>query len=140
MHRQAKALSDGDRVCYWHRRTEGRATNPHTRTKSNSPRFVEMNSEVRDILLPLCKGRRPDDHVWLFPKTAKPFDDIKKRLSGLCEDAGIERLVWHDLQATYGTVRQTRLKRHDIARLMGHTDISTSQRYVRNLAQVRQSC
>ena len=89
------------------------------RTKSNRPRIVEMNSEVREILLPLCKGKRPDDYVWLFPKTGKPFDDIKKAFISACQDAGIEGLVWHDLRATHGT------------RL--HANISTSQRYVRNL-------
>jgi integrase len=39
------------------------------RTKSNRPRMVEMTSEVRDILLLLCKGKRPDDYVWPSPKT-----------------------------------------------------------------------
>ena len=62
------------------------------RTKSNRPRFVEMNSEVREILMPLCKGKRPDDHVWLNPKTGKPFDDIKRAFLSTCENAGIEGL------------------------------------------------
>jgi len=52
-----------------------------------------MNSEVREILLPLCKRKRPDDYVWLSPKTGKPFDDIKKAFVSACEDAGIEGLV-----------------------------------------------
>lgn len=41
------------------------------KTKSNRPRFVEMNSEVRGILMPLCKGKRPDDYVWLQSKDRK---------------------------------------------------------------------
>lgn len=73
------------------------------KTKSNRARFVEMNSEVKGILLPLCRGKLPDDYVWLSPKTGKPFDDIKKGFISACEDAGIEGLVWHDLRATYGT-------------------------------------
>jgi hypothetical protein len=38
------------------------------KTKSSRPRLVEMNSEVREIIMPLCKGKRPDDYVWLNPK------------------------------------------------------------------------
>ena len=104
------------------------------RTKSNRPRIVEMNSEVREILLPLCKGKRPDDYVWLFPKTGKPFADVKRAFIRACEDAGIEGLVWHDLRATYGTrLGEAGFNAYDIAKLMGHANISTSQRYVRNL-------
>jgi hypothetical protein len=54
-----------------------------------------MNCEVREILLPLCKGKLPDDHVWLYPKTGKPFDDVNKAFISACEDAWIEGLVWH---------------------------------------------
>ena len=93
-----------------------------------------MNSEVREILLPLCKRKRPDDYVWLSPKTGKPFDDIKKAFVSACQDAGIEGLVWHDLRATYGTrLGEAGFNAYDIAKLMGHANISTSQRYVRNL-------
>lgn len=81
-----------------------------------------------------CKGKRPDDFVWLSPKTGKPFDDIKKAFISACEDAGIEGLVWHDLRATYGTrLGEAGFNAYDIAELMGHANISTSQRYVRNL-------
>ena len=83
---------------------------------------------------PLRKSKRPDDHVWLNPKTGKPFDDIKKAFISACEDAGIEGLVWHDLRATYGTrLGEAGFNAYDIAKLMGHANISTSQRYVRNL-------
>jgi integrase len=103
-------------------------------TKSNRPRFVEMNSEVREILLPLCKRKRPDDYVWLSPTTGKPFDDIKKAFVSACQHAGIEGLVWHDLRATYGTrLGEAGFNAYDIGKLMDHANISTSQRYVRNL-------
>jgi Phage integrase family len=51
-----------------------------------------------------------------------------------CFDAKIEGLVWHDLRATYGTrLGEAGFNAYDIAKLMGHAHISTSQRYVRNL-------
>jgi len=104
------------------------------KTKSNRPRFVEMNSEVREILLPLCKRKGPDYCVWLSPKTNKPFDNIKKAFVSACGDAGIEGLVWHDLRATFGTrLGEAGFNAYDIAKLMGHANISTSQRSVRNV-------
>ena len=46
----------------------------------------------------------------------------------------IEGLVWHDLRATYGTrLGEAGFNAYDIAKLMGHANISTSQRYVRSL-------
>ena len=84
--------------------------------------------------MPLCKGKRPDDYVWLSPKTGKPFDDIKKAFVSACEDAGIEGLVWHERRATYGTrLGEAGFNAYDVAKRMGHADISTSQRYDRNL-------
>jgi len=73
------------------------------KTKSGRPRIVEMNSEVREILLPLCKGKHPDDYVWINPLSDEAFTDIKHSFVGACIDAKIEGLVWHDLRATYGT-------------------------------------
>ena len=104
------------------------------RQKAGHPRFVEMNSEVRQILLELCKGKRPDDFVWTNPATGGPYTDIKHSFTGACSDAKIEGLVWHDLRATYGTrLGEAGFNAYDIAKLMGHANISTSQRYVRNL-------
>ena len=104
------------------------------RTKSNKPRVVEMNSEVREILLTLCRGKNPDDYVWSSPKTGRAYDDIKKSFLSACRDAGIEGLVWHDLRATFGTrLGEAGFNAYDIAKLMGHASITTSQRYVRNL-------
>ena len=63
-----------------------------------------------------------------------PYTDIKHVFPSACFDAKIEGLVWHDLRATYGTrLGEAGFNAYDIAKLMGHVNISTSQRYVRNL-------
>ncbi len=104
------------------------------KTKSGRPRVVEMNSEIRQILFDLCKGKRPDDYVWASPLTGAPYTDIKHSFVSACRDAKIEGLVWHDLRATYGTrLGEAGFNAYDIAKLMGHANITTSQRYVRNL-------
>src|SRR5215207_4607281 len=69
-----------------------------------------------------------------FQRPASHSDDIKKAFISACEDAGIEGLVWHDLRATYDTrLGEAGFNAYDIAKLMGHANISTSQRYIRNL-------
>src|SRR5678815_3208597 len=80
------------------------------------------------------RDRHPDDYVWINPITDQAFTDIKHSFVGACLDAKIEGLVWHDLRATYGTrLGEAGFNAYDIAKLMGHANISTSQRYVRNL-------
>lgn len=104
------------------------------KTKSGRARVVEMNSEVRQILFDLCKGKRPDGFVWINPATDRPYTDVKHAFVGACVDGKVEGLVWHDLRATYGTrLGEAGFNAYDIAKLMGHANISTSQRYVRNL-------
>jgi integrase len=104
------------------------------KTKSGRSRVVEMNSEIRQMLLGFCKGKRLDDYVWINPATGGPYTDIKHSFPSACVDAKIEGLVWHDLRATYGTrLGEAGFNAYDIAKLMGHASISTSQRYVRNL-------
>jgi integrase len=104
------------------------------KTKSGRSRLVEMNSEIREMLLTLCNGKGPDDYVWVNRATQGPYRDIKHAFTGACFGAKIEGLVWHDLRATYGTrLGEAGFNAYDIAKLMGHANISTSQRYVRNL-------
>jgi integrase len=104
------------------------------KTKSGRSRMVDMNSDVRQLLLELCRGKRPDDYVWINPATGRPYTDIKHSFPSACFDAKIEGLVWHDLRATYGTrLGEAGFNAYDIAKLMGHASITTSQRYVRNL-------
>ncbi|HEX9273463.1 MAG TPA: site-specific integrase [Candidatus Binatia bacterium] len=104
------------------------------KTKSGRSRMVDMNSDIRQILLELCRGKQPDDYVWSNPTTGGPYTDIKHAFPSACADAKIEGLVWHDLRATYGTrLGEAGFNAYDIAKLMGHANISTSQRYVRNL-------
>jgi len=93
-----------------------------------------MNSEVRQIVLELCKGKLPDHYVWISPDTGRPYTHVKRAFSGACKDAKIEGLLWHDLRAKYGMrLGEAGYNAYDIAKLMGHASITTSQRYVRNI-------
>ncbi|MGH9968825.1 MAG: tyrosine-type recombinase/integrase [Pyrinomonadaceae bacterium] len=103
-----------------------------TRTKARRNREVPMNSEVREILLRLARHKRPGDYVFVSPKTGTRFKDIKHSFQKACELADIEGLVWHDLRATFGTrLGEAGFDAFTIASLMGHSDVRTTQRYVR---------
>ncbi len=103
-----------------------------TRTKAGKNREVPMNSEVREVLLRLARHKRFGDYVFVSPKTGTRFKDIKHSFQKACELAGIEGLVWHDLRATFGTrLGEAGFDAFTIAQLMGHSDVRTTQRYVR---------
>ena len=95
--------------------------------------LIIFDNEVREFY---CRSAKANDLMVMFdfPRPESHFDDIKKAFISACEDAGIEGLVWHDLRATYGTrLGEAGFNAYDIAKLMGHANISTSERYIRNL-------
>lgn len=103
-----------------------------TKTKTTKNRNVPMNDEVRAILQRLCRGKRRDDSLFENPETGQPFKDFDSSLTRACEDAGIEGLTWKDLRATFGTrLGEAGYNAFEIAALIGHSDIKTTQRYVR---------
>jgi len=105
------------------------------RTKGRKNREIPMdvlNPEVRNILLNLCDGKKPDDYVFENPKTGKPFTDIKRSFQTACRMVGIENLWWHDLRATFCTrLALARYEALTIMMLMGHKDLKTTMRYIR---------
>jgi integrase len=84
----------------------------HTKTCRN--RQIPMSPEVRDVLLSLCKGKRPDDFVFYNPKTGNRVKEIKTALEermSRCQDrrAAMETLARHlmDLGKISASASQT---------------------------------
>jgi integrase len=103
-----------------------------TGTKTRKNREVPMNSEVREILSRLCRGKRSDDYVFVSRRTRTRLTDVKRAFSKACEVAKISGMVWHDLRATFGTrLGEAGYDAFTIASLMGHDRIETTRRYVR---------
>lgn len=102
----------------------------HTKTGRN--RQIPMNSEVRAVLVPLCRGKRPEDFIFLNPKTGDRIKEIKTAFKNACRDAGIEGMQWKFLRATFATrLGEAGYTAFEIAELMGHSDIHTTRKYVR---------
>jgi integrase len=111
-----------------------------TRTKSRRNREVPMNDQVREVVVELCKGKRPWDYLFANPLTGKPYTDSKHAFTSACRDAGITGLWWHDLRATFGTrLGEAGFSLKYIMELMGHTDSQTCLRYVRATDAVKRA-
>src|SRR5690242_20627788 len=66
------------------------------------------------------------------PKTGRHLADVKRAFHGTYAAAKIHGLVWHDLRATFGTrLGEAGFDAFTIAALMGHSNVRTTQRYVR---------
>ena len=57
---------------------------------------------------------------------------MKRAFRSACAIADIHGLVWHDLRATFGTkLGEAGFDAFTIAALLGHSNVRTTQRYVR---------
>jgi hypothetical protein len=48
---------------------------------------------VREVIVGLCKGKRPWDYLFANPRTGEPYTDSKHAFTSACRDAGIKGLV-----------------------------------------------
>ena len=70
------------------------------KTKNGRPRDIPMNDEVRETLAELCKDKRPEAYVFVSPKDSDERQrEVKKGFHTACRLAGIEGLIWKDLQS-----------------------------------------
>ena len=71
------------------------------------------------------------DYLFINPKTGKPFTTILKAIKTAGKKVGIEDLHFHDLRRTFGTMlNQKNVNLRVIQELLGHSDVSTTQRYL----------
>ena len=101
-------------------------------TKNGRPRDIPMNDEVRETLVELCKDKRPEDYIFLSPKTGSCLKETKRGFQTACRLASVEGLIWKYLRATFGTrLAEAGCDAFTIAQLLGHSDIRITMRYVR---------
>jgi integrase len=101
---------------------------------------VPMNQDVRRELQGLKKLAAHSEYVFVNGKTGTRVKEIKKAFTSACREAGIMGLRWHDLRHTFGTrLGEAGYNAYEIAELMGHADIKTSQRYVHPVDERKQA-
>lgn len=101
---------------------------PNSKTGRDYP--VPMNKDVQVVMLELRKTDSHAEHVFINPRTGKPYTDVKRAFVRACKDAGILGLHWHDLRHTFGTrMAEAGYSEATIAQLMGHCDTKNTRRY-----------
>jgi integrase len=114
------------------------------------PKWEHVDFERGMIFLPDSKtGRKPiylsaaaaailsalprfDGNPYVFPgeKKGEPRADLKRPWDAMCEAAGIEGVRLHDLRHSFASVGAgASLRVPIIEKLLGHQQVSTTQRY-----------
>lgn len=104
-------------------------------TKNESIRFIPMDQYLRDILLPLCFGRKGEDFVFVNDN-GNPIDDkmFQRRVwKRVLSELHIPKRDLYACRHTFATraVRQG-LKPHEVAYLMGDTVHTILKTYFHN--------
>jgi len=105
-----------------------------TRTKTDRARNIPLNAVALRELSALCEGKGINDYVFQSPHPKHQGDRYKETKRGFmkaCELADVPNFRFHDLRHTFGTrLAEKGVPIHQIAELMGHSDIRTTMKYV----------
>jgi integrase len=101
------------------------------KTKSGTPRTIDINSDLLDELTRLKVETNNKLYVFINPKTAKPYKKLQRSFERARQKASIEDLRFHDLRHTFAS----RLieKGVDIIKVkdfLGHSTLRTTERYI----------
>ena len=107
-------------------------------TKNGRSRSIILNDRAIAVLKGLKKNKdstpRTKDSDYLFPSkqgTKRPhIYDLRSPFERTCIAAGIEGLRVHDLRHSFATLAlQGGASLYDVSKLLGHSDVSMTQRY-----------
>jgi integrase len=107
-------------------------------TKNGRSRTVHLNRKAVEVLEELSMIRAGNDRArnspYVFPSrqdTKKGYlFDLRKTLQKTCAIAGIENFRCHDIRHTYAALCVSNgVDLYAVQRLLGHSDISMTQRY-----------
>ena len=101
------------------------------------PRIIPLCEPILDMCIELAgKPHKPSDHVFLNAHD-RPYtkDCVTRKMTRIRARAGIEpkggeQIVLYSNRHTFGTEAAGKISDIELAELMGHTQISTTKRYV----------
>ncbi len=94
-------------------------------------RIIPISPVLNQILVKQYEDRRSDQ--WVFANQyGKRLSHLLDRLKGICRRAGIRQATLHSLRHSFGAhLRMAGVSLADIADLMGHKDLATTQIYAK---------
>jgi integrase len=107
-------------------------------TKNGKSRSIILNDRAIAVIKELKKKKddlpRTNESDYLFPTkqgTKKPYIyDLRTPFGKACDAAGISGLRVHDLRHSFATLAlQGGASLYDVSKLLGHSDVSMTQRY-----------
>ncbi len=76
------------------------------------------------------------DHVFLYPKTGRPINDVKTTFNATTRRAGIKDLRFHDLRHTFASrLIERGVDLITVKDLLGHHSVTVTQRYTHSNAE-----
>lgn len=108
------------------------------KTKNGQSRTVHLNAKAREVVEDLLARKDQEERTrnspYLFPSrqgTKKGYIyDLRVPFVKACKAAGIEKLHIHDLRHTFASMAvSSGADLYAVQRLLGHSDISMTQRY-----------
>lgn len=119
------------------------------RTKTARQRVIPVNPDMEHILRDLCKDKLPGDFVFTDSKTGRPYPSrtLIKRWQAACKKAGKKIGLYAGSKHSWASQRVSKgLSIYLISKVLGHTNIKTTERYalidvegMRNIMSISES-
>ena len=101
-------------------------------TKNGRSRSIILNDRALAVLKELDENKGESDQLFPSRKGArkKYINDLRIPFGKVCRAAGIEGMRVHDLRHSFATLAiQGGASLYDVSKLLGHSDVSMTQRY-----------
>jgi integrase len=98
--------------------------------KSKKRTMLPMSTETRKTLLSWREQTDGEGLVFPSPVTGTTLTNVKKAWAGILKDAQIQNFRWHDMRHDFASrLVMSGADLFRVQKLMGHSDISMTQRY-----------